>query len=120
DPVGFAEDQMRAPPDDRVGRVHQVEDPAAFPGLALRRDSGSRIIREPHDPPVLVDGLDLGAAGVAVVAELPEQRVEVGRPGEQRAVGQVGYALLAAEGRLATERPEALAGDVQPGALALR
>src|SRR5205823_9825998 len=120
DPVGVAEDQVRAPPDDRVGRVHHVQDPAGRPGLAIRWYVRGRIVREPHDPPVVIDGLNLGAAGVAVVAELPEQRVEVGRPGEQRAVGQVGYALLAAEGRLATERPEALAGDVQPGALALR
>src|SRR6185312_16116578 len=119
DPVGLAEYQVRAPPDDRVGRVHHVQDPAGWPRLAIRRYVRGRVLREPHDPPVVVNGLDLGAAGVAVVAELPEERVEVGRPGPQRTVGQIGHALLAAEGGLAAERPEALAGHEQPGALVL-
>ena len=103
DPVRLAEDQMRAPPDDRIGRMHQVQDPGAVPGLAGWRYSGRGIIREPDNPPVLVDRLDLRGAGVAVVAELPEQRVEIGRPGEQYAGGQVGHAVFAAEGGLATE-----------------
>ena len=68
----------------------------------------------------MIDGLDLGAAGVTVVAELPEQRVEVGRPGEQHAGGEVGHAVFTAEGGLATERPQAFPGHVQPGAMALR
>src|SRR5436309_75350 len=56
DPVGLAEDQVRAPPDDRVGRVHHVQDPAGRPGLAIRRYVRTRIVREPHDPPVMIDG----------------------------------------------------------------
>ena len=52
-------------------------------GWPCGRDRGGGVVREPHGPAVLVDRLDLGAAGVAVVAELAEQRVEVGRPGEQ-------------------------------------
>src|SRR5207244_1920522 len=75
----------------------------------------ARVVREPHDPSVLVDGLDLRAAGIAVVAELAEQRVEIGRAREQRAGGEVPQALLAAEGGLAAERPQALTGDEQPG-----
>jgi hypothetical protein len=70
DPVGLAPDQMRASPHDRVGGVQHVQDPAAVPGLALRRDGRGRIVREPHCASVLVDGLYLGAAGIAVVAEL--------------------------------------------------
>ena len=79
--------------------------------------SRARVVGEPHDPSVLVDRLDLRAAGVAVVAELPEQRVEVGRPGEQRAGGEVGHAVFAAEGGLAAERPQAFPGHEQLGTL---
>src|SRR2546430_10643135 len=32
------------------------------PGLAIRRYVRTRIVREPHDPPVVIGGLDLGAA----------------------------------------------------------
>src|ERR1700722_1343204 len=120
DPVGLAEDQVRAPPDDRVGRVHHVQHPGAVPGLARRRYGRTRVIREPYDLSVLVDGLDLRAARVAVIAELPEQRVEVGRPGEQDAGGEVGHAVFAAEGGLAAERSQALPGNEQPRALTLR
>jgi hypothetical protein len=64
--------------------------------------------------------LHLRAAGVAVGGELPEQRVEIGRPGEQYAAGEVGHAVFAGKGGLAAERSQAFPGDEQPGALALR
>src|SRR4051794_14861932 len=96
DPVGLAEDQVRAPPDDRVRRVHHVQHPGTVPGPAWRRYGRTRVTREPHDPSVLVDRLDLRAARIAVIAELPEQRVEVGRPGEQHAGGEVGHAVFTA------------------------
>src|SRR5207244_6776539 len=90
----------------------------ALPGLAVRWYRRRRVVGEPDDLPVLVDGLDFGAAGIAVVAEFPEQRVEIGRPGEQHAVSEVGHAVLAAEGGLAAERPQAFPGHKQPGPLA--
>ena len=100
--------------------MHQVEDPAALPRAALRRDRGPGVVGEPDGSSVLVDGLDLRAAGVAVVAELAEQGVEVGWAGEQRAAGAVAQVVLPAEGRLTPEGAQALAGDEEPGALAGR
>src|SRR5262249_58425130 len=90
------------------------------PGLAFRRDCLGGVVREPDDLPALVDGLDLRAARVAVVAEYAEQRVEVGRPGEQYAVGSVGHVVCAGEGGLATERAQALPGDDQLGPVICR
>ena len=104
---------MRAPPDDRVGRVHQVEHPGAVPRLAGRWDAGAGVVREPHGPAALVDGLRLWTAGVAVVAELTEEGVEVGRPCKQGAGGAVAQVVLATERGLAAKGSQALACHVQ-------
>ena len=50
------------------------------PRLAGRRDALARVVGEPDDPAVLVHGLDLRTARITLVAELTEQRVEIGRP----------------------------------------
>src|SRR5215470_7503078 len=59
DPVRLPEDQVRAPPHHRIGWVHQVQNPGAVPGRALRGNACRRIVGEPDDLPVLVNGLDL-------------------------------------------------------------
>src|SRR5215469_581017 len=64
DPVGLAEYEPRAPPDDRVRWVHHVEYPAVLPRSARGRDGRRGVIGEPHDPPVLIDGLHFGAARI--------------------------------------------------------
>ena len=48
-------------------------------------DRHARVVGEADGPAVPEHRLYLGAAGVAAVGELPEQRVEVRRAGEQRA-----------------------------------
>ena len=120
DPVRHAQDQARAPPDDRVGRVHHVEHPRAVPrpdrpGECRRSAS----VGEPHRTAVLVDGLDLRAPRVAVVAELAEQRVEVGRTREQGAAVRLRRSYSPLKAVSAAEGPKALPGDVQLGALVL-
>ena len=54
-----------------------------------------------------------------MVAEVAEQRVEVGRPREHGARGPVAQVELAAEGGLAPEGPQALPRHEEPGALVL-
>src|SRR5215472_6296691 len=93
--------------------MHHVEHPRAVPGLAGRRNVNAWIVGESDDASLLVDRQRLKAAGVTVVAELPEQGVEVRRTDEQRAGRPVAQVVRAAECRLGTERPKALTADVQ-------
>ena len=117
-PVRAADHQPRRPPDDRVRRVLQVDDPRRRPtsSTGWSRSAGSRANRTVA--PLLVDGQDLGAARVAVGDELPPQLVAVGRADQQHPVDPVADVVGAAERRLGAERAEALAEEQQLGPLA--
>ena len=113
DPVGPVQREPRTPPDDRVRRIHHVEHPAPGPG-ARRWNVRLRVVREPHDPALPVHRRHLRAARLAVIGELAEQAVEIGRPREHDPGRAVGHVVLTAERRLGPERSETLPGDEEP------
>ena len=117
EPVRSVQDQVRAQPDDRVGRVLQVQHPGPVPGLTVGRNPGRRVVREPDRSTVPEDRLHLRGARVPAVGELPVQRVERRRPGQQDAVGAVGHVGLSAERCLRRVRAQAQPERVQLGSL---
>src|SRR6185312_8932206 len=52
EPVRCVEDETGAPPDDRVGGVHQVEDPGAVPRPVRWGDARGRVACEAYGPAV--------------------------------------------------------------------
>lgn len=112
EPVRSIEDEVWAPPRDRVGGVNHVEHPAALPELVHGLSWRARVKGEADRPPFPEARVDLGAPRVTVLQEGVEVLVEVRGAGEDRAAEPVRHVELATEGSLTTVGPEALSEGV--------
>jgi hypothetical protein len=100
--------------------VQQVQHAGAVPRLGGGGDVPGGVVGEPDGAAVAVLRRDLAAALVPVRGELPVQRVELRRAGEDRPPGPVAQVVLTAERGLGAVGTQALAHHDQAGAVLAR